>query len=215
LNTRITSPYEPVKAPSTDAIDLDVCRNVLIDGCYLSVNDDAIALKGGKGPEAHLDPLNGSNENIIIQNSQFGKCHGVLTCGSESVHNKNIILKNIHVDGPDRVLWLKNRPDTRQLYEYITVENISGKANRLLYAKPWRQFYNLEGKEKNLLSVSDHITFKNIQLKCNILADLDVTETDSLKHFIFENMLIETPKGKIEESLFDGIEMRNVVIRDK
>lgn len=30
LNLRITSPHEPVKAPSTDAIDLDACTNVLI-----------------------------------------------------------------------------------------------------------------------------------------------------------------------------------------
>lgn len=48
LNLRITSPASPVKAPSTDAVDLDVCNNVLIKNCYMSVNDDAVALKGGK-----------------------------------------------------------------------------------------------------------------------------------------------------------------------
>lgn len=213
LNTRITSPYEPVKAPSTDAIDLDVCKNVLIDGCYLSVNDDAIALKGGKGPDANHNPLNGSNENIIIQNSQFGKCHGALTCGSESIHNRNIILRNITVEGADRVLWLKNRPDTPQLYEYITVENVYGQATRLLFAKPWRQFYNLEGKDKNLLSVSNHITFRNIYLKCNTLADIDITETDRLKNFTFENMMIHTNKGEINESLFDGIEVNRLRVK--
>ncbi len=55
-NVRITSPHEAQRAPSTDAIDLDVCTNVLIKGCYLSVNDDAIALKGGKGPWADKEP---------------------------------------------------------------------------------------------------------------------------------------------------------------
>ena len=48
LNLYIFSPEKPVKAPSTDAIDIDVCSNVLVKNCYMSVNDDAIALKGGK-----------------------------------------------------------------------------------------------------------------------------------------------------------------------
>ncbi len=37
------------KGPSTDAIDLDVCNDVLVNGCYVNVNDDAVCLKGGKG----------------------------------------------------------------------------------------------------------------------------------------------------------------------
>ena len=39
----------PVKAPSSDAIDVDFCHDVLINGCYMNVNDDAVVMKGGKG----------------------------------------------------------------------------------------------------------------------------------------------------------------------
>nr|MBD3621150.1 exopolygalacturonase [Sunxiuqinia sp.] len=46
LDLHIFSPAKPIKAPSTDAIDLDVCSNVLIEGCHIEVNDSAIALKG-------------------------------------------------------------------------------------------------------------------------------------------------------------------------
>ena len=49
LDCRITSPSAPVKAPSTDAIDIDACTDILIKGCTINVNDDAVALKGGKG----------------------------------------------------------------------------------------------------------------------------------------------------------------------
>ena len=66
LNLYIFSPETPVKAPSTDAVDIDACSNVLIKNCYMSVNDDAVALKGGKGPWADKDPNNGGNYNIII-----------------------------------------------------------------------------------------------------------------------------------------------------
>ena len=61
LGLTITSPASPVKAPSTDAVDIDVCNNVLIKNCYMAVNDDAVALKGGKGPWADKDENNGEN----------------------------------------------------------------------------------------------------------------------------------------------------------
>lgn len=37
LNCRITSPSAPVKAPSTDAIDIDACTDILIKGCTINV----------------------------------------------------------------------------------------------------------------------------------------------------------------------------------
>ena len=44
LNLSIYSLSKPnhAKGPSTDAIDLDVVKNVLVKGCYMSVNDDAV-----------------------------------------------------------------------------------------------------------------------------------------------------------------------------
>ena len=65
LGCHIFAPTSGVKAPSSDAIDIDVCNNVLIHGCYMSVNDDAVVLKGGKGTWADQDPNNGANNNII------------------------------------------------------------------------------------------------------------------------------------------------------
>src|SRR5690606_8825505 len=94
LDLTITAPASPVKAPSSDAVDLDACKNVHIKNCYMSVNDDAIALKGGKGPRADKDPNNGANYNILIEDCTFGFCHSTLTCGSESIHSYNILYRN-------------------------------------------------------------------------------------------------------------------------
>lgn len=210
LDVHIFSPAEPVKAPSTDAIDLDVCSNIVINGCYMEVNDDAVAIKGGKGPKADTDPNNGSNMNIIVQNCTFGFCHSAVTCGSEAIHNRNIIFRNCKVDGPSRVLWLKNRPDTPQLYEYILVENITGKADRLVFAKPWKQFFDLQGRETPPLSISDHVTFRNIELECKIFADIDVSEYDKLKNFTFEDLKITAEKGELNQSLIEGVRLKNV-----
>jgi len=215
LNLHIFSPAAPVKAPSTDAIDLDVCSNVLVNGCYMEVNDDAVALKVGKGPWADTDPTNGPNKNIIIQNCTFGFCHSAVTCGSEAIHNRNIIVRNCKVNGPSRVLWLKNRGDTPQLYEYILVENITGKADRLLYAKPWTQFFDLQGRETPLMSVSDHVVFRNIELTCQIFADIQVSEYDKLKNFTFENLKIIAQNGELNQSFIEGLNLKNVVVNGK
>lgn len=215
LNLHIFSPASPVKAPSTDAIDLDVCSNVLVNGCYMEVNDDAVALKGGKGPWADTDPTNGPNKNIIIQNCTFGFCHSAVTCGSEAIHNRNIIVRNCQVNGPSRVLWLKNRGDTPQLYEYILVENITGKADRLLYAKPWTQFFDLKGRETPPLSVSNHVVFRNIELTCEIFVDMDVSVYDKLKNFSFENLKIIAQKGELNKSFIEGLNLNNVVVNGK
>lgn len=215
LNLRITSPHEPVKAPSTDAIDLDACTNVLIKGCYMAVNDDAIALKGGKGPYADTDPNNGGNANIVIEDCEFGFCHGALTCGSEAIYIKNVVMRNIKVNDAQRVLWLKMRPDTPQKYEYISVENITGKARSLIYVKPWTQFFDLQGRKDVPLSYSDHISLKNIKLDCEIFFDVAVTEYDKLSNFAFENLTLKAKTPEINKAIVNGFTLKKVEVNGK
>jgi len=212
LGAYIFAPREPIPAPSSDAIDLDVCSDVLINGCYMSVNDDAIALKGGKGPWADKDPNNGPNTNILIQNNTFGFCHSALTCGSESIHNRNIIMRDCKVEDVARLIHLKMRPDTPQLYEYITLERITGSGDNCIYIRPWTQFYDLKDRETPPPSVSENITFKYITMKVKSFTKIGMTENDHLKNFTFENMTIEAEDPQIETSVFEGLKMKNVVV---
>lgn len=64
-----------MKAPSTDAIDIDVCTDVLVKNCRMEVNDDAVVLKGGKGPWADMLQENGISERVIIEDCVYGFCH--------------------------------------------------------------------------------------------------------------------------------------------
>lgn len=212
VNLNITSPVSPVKAPSTDGIDIDACSDVLIRGCHISVNDDAIALKGGKGPWADRDTCNGENTNIIIENCSFGFCHSALTLGSESIHDKNIIMRNCNVNNALKLLWLKMRPDTPQKYEYITVENIKGNATSLLYIKPWTQFFDLKGRKDMPHSVSENVTLKNIKLKCDIMFDAEPGSNYTLSDFTFENLTVTAKNGAIDKNIFRGLILSNVRI---
>lgn len=216
LNLRITAPEKPVKAPSSDAIDLDVCKNVLIKNCYLSVNDDAIALKGGKGPRADKDPNNGANSNIIIEDCAFGFCHSALTCGSESIHSYNVIFRNSALDKAKKLLQLKMRPDTPQEYAHILIENITGNAKSLLFVKPWTQFFDLKGEKDIKLSYARHITLKNITLDCDILFDVDKSDQYKLSNFTFDNMTVNASKrAQIQQEYIADLKLNKVQVNGK
>ncbi len=215
LDLHIFSPHTVLKAPSTDAIDLDACTDVLVSGCYLSVNDDAIALKGGKGPFADQDPNNGENTNILIENCEFGFCHSALTCGSEAIHNKNILMRNCHINDAMRVLWLKMRPDTPQKYEFVSVENITGQAFSLLYVKPWTQFFDLQGRKDVPLSFCENISMKHIDLKCEVFFDVAIGESNRLKDFTCEDLSIVAKNGSFDHSMIQGIQIKNVFVNKK
>ncbi|MCM1151832.1 MAG: glycosyl hydrolase family 28 protein [Alistipes sp.] len=191
LDLRILAPAEPVRAPSSDAVDLDACTHVHICGCYMSVNDDAVALKGGKGPWADSDPTNGGNRNILIEDCTYGFCHSCLTCGSEAIHCRNIVLRRCRVDRADRLLWLKMRPDTPQLYEHILVEEISGNARSFLFVKPWTQFFDLKGREDIPMSQALHITMQHIDLDCDTFFDaVQADDQYRLSDFVFRDLRI-------------------------
>ncbi len=77
IDLYIYSSTQDIKGPSTDAIDIDVCHDVVVRGCYMNVNDDAVVLKGGKGTFADQAPENGPCYNILVENCHYGTVHEV------------------------------------------------------------------------------------------------------------------------------------------
>lgn len=190
-NLTIYAPTKPVLAPSSDAIDLDVCNDVLISGCNISVNDDAIALKGGKGPEADKLAENGKNTRIIIENCTFGFCHCILTCGSETIHNDDIIVRNCISDGAACLFSLKMRPDTNQLNENILIENITGYCKKIFSSYSFTQFRRSPDLH---MSYGRNITLQNIDLKCDKLITAEKSIEYELKDIHLYNCSFICPE---------------------
>lgn len=215
LDLHIYAPKAPVKAPSSDAVDIDVCKNFLIKGCYMSVNDDAVVLKGGKGPFADKDENNGENRNIIVEDCTYGFCHSAFTCGSESIHNHNVIFRRCTVDKAQRLFWLKMRPDTPQRYEYMLVEDIKGSANNLLYIKPWTQFFDLKGEKDIKKSYANNIVMRNIELECDVAFDVVESDQYELKDFTVENLDLKVSKNSDIPQFMKNATLKNIKINGK
>lgn len=214
LGVYIYAPTSGIKAPSSDAIDLDVCKNVLIRRCFMSVNDDAVVLKGGKGTFADLDPNNGPCSNIIIEDCVYGKVHGCLTLGSESLHDRNVILRRCKITDANRVLWLKMRPDTPQHYEYVTIENVEGSCGSFLVVRPWTQFFKPEKRDDMPMSRCNNITIKNVKMTSKNFFDVGKSDKYMLNDFTFENCDIVDEKNAFDASLIENCRVKNVIINN-
>lgn len=210
LGCHIFAPTEGIKAPSSDAIDIDACHDVLIDGCYMSVNDDAVVLKGGKGTFADKDPDNGPCRNIVVQNCTYGRVHGCLTLGSESLHDSNVVLRRCRVQRADRVLWLKMRPDTPQHYEHITVEDLTGSCGSFLVVRPWTQFFKMLERPDMPLSRCNDITVRRVDMDCRRFLDVGASDKYRLAGFTFENCDIRDGSESFDTSPIENCRVRNL-----
>ena len=199
-------------APSSDAIDIDFCHDVLVHGCYMNVNDDAVVLKGGKGTWADKDPKNGPNYNVIIEDCTYGKVHGCLTLGSESLHDRNIILRRCKAEDANRVLWLKMRPDTPQHYEYVTVEDFTGNCGSFLVVRPWTQFFKPEDRADMPLSQCNNIRLSNIRMSCKNFFDVGTSDKYRLLDFTFENCDVQDEARAFDKSMIENTVIKNIII---
>ena len=210
-NTDIRSPFKPVAAPSTDGIDIDVCKKVTIRNCYISVNDDAVCIKGGKGPDAHKRPENGMIEDVLVENCTFGDAHATLTFGSECIHARNVVMRNCVVNNNCPILKFKMRPDTYQIFENITVEGITGKCGVVINMNPWKQFFNLYGSTEKPFGTIRNITISNINVKCKKLGDIDGNANDTVTNFVLKNITANAETPGLNNKYSD-VKIENVVI---
>lgn len=212
-NCRITAPREPVRAPSSDAIDLDACRKVRITGCYLNCDDDGVCLKGGKGVYADRTRENGACEDILVENCEFGKnLHGVLTLGSECVHARNITVRNCKVDVNAAILRLKMRPDTYQTYENITVSGITGSCGTVMDMKPWKQFFTLEGSNEKPYGTVRNILIENVDVEGKTLCHIQGNPDDRVSDVTLRNINMTAKDPDASICVYPQVKFENVKV---
>jgi polygalacturonase len=70
------------KGPSTDGIDIDSSRKILVQHADIEVNDDALCLKSGRDSDGLR--VNRPTEDIVIRDSIIRHGAAAITIGSET-----------------------------------------------------------------------------------------------------------------------------------
>ncbi len=212
---RITVPSAArlnIRGPSTDGIDVDSSQNVTIRHCYISTNDDNIALKGSKGPLADQDADSPPVENILIEDCEIGDGGGLITCGSEATIVRNVTARRCLLSGRATLLTLKLRPDTPQHYENITIDGIKlAGAGRLINIAPWTQFFDLKGLPPPARRVN-RITIRNVTGEYGAFGTVRGNPGDVLTDITLENVDVKLANDRLQLGVTDALTLKNVVV---
>ena len=122
-NLTIRAPHSPVRAASTDGIDIDSSCNVVVDGCDIVNNDDGICLKSGRDADGLR--VNRPTENVVIRNCHVGYSDSMVGFGSETSGGiRHVRISNCRADDNcASVVRLKSRMGRGGVIEDILYEN--------------------------------------------------------------------------------------------
>jgi polygalacturonase len=126
LTVRNVYAKNPWYAQNGDGIDIESCKNVLIEGSTFDVGDDGICIKSGRDAAGRKRGM--PTENVIIRNSTVYHAHGGFVIGSEmSGGAKNIFVSDCSFIGTDIGLRFKTTRGRGGVIEKIFVKNINMK----------------------------------------------------------------------------------------
>jgi polygalacturonase len=124
ITVRNAAIYNELYAQNGDGIDIDSCKNVLIEKDDIHTGDDDICLKSGRDEAGrqHGRPT----ENVIIRDCKIGWGHGGVSIGSEmSGGVRNVNISNLTMDGTDFGLRFKTTRGRGGIVENIRASHIT------------------------------------------------------------------------------------------
>lgn len=130
---KVRAHSNPVRAASSDGIDIDSTRNVLITGCDIECDDDGICLKAGRDADGLR--VNRPTENVVIRNCRVGHAAGLVVFGSETSGGiRNVKVYDCKADGGcSEVVRFKTRMGRGGVVEDVLYENIEADGVRLVF----------------------------------------------------------------------------------
>lgn len=124
LTLRNVSVRNPWYAQNGDGVDIESCKNVLVEDCTFDVGDDGICIKSGRDKAGRDRGM--PTENVIIRNNVVYHAHGGFVIGSEmSGGARNIWVEDCSFIGTDIGLRFKTTRGRGGLVENIFINNIN------------------------------------------------------------------------------------------
>jgi len=123
LTVRNISAKNPWYAQNGDGIDVESCKNFIIENSTFDVGDDGICIKSGRDEEGRKRGM--PTENGIIRNDIVYHAHGGFVIGSEmSGGARNLFVSDCSFIGTDVGLRFKTARGRGGIVEKIYVNNI-------------------------------------------------------------------------------------------
>jgi len=122
-NLRVKNPWY---GTNTDAVDLESCKNALLEDCNFDTGDDGITIKSGRDAEGRKRGM--PTQDIIVNNCTVYHSHGGFVVGSEmSGGANNLFVSNCTFIGSDIGLRFKTTRGRGGVVENVYVNNVNMK----------------------------------------------------------------------------------------
>ncbi|WP_256010724.1 glycoside hydrolase family 28 protein [Desertivirga xinjiangensis] len=227
LTVRDLQVKNPWYAQNGDGIDVESCKNVLIENSVFDVGDDGICIKSGRDEQGRKRGK--PTENVMIRNCVVYHAHGGFVIGSEmSGGAKNIYVSDCTFIGTDIGLRFKTTRGRGGVVENIFIKNINMKdipGEAILFDMYYAAVdpVPLTGEKRDapkvvLLPVTEETPqFKNFYIN-NVVADgadkaifVRGLPEMNINNLFLEDITIQSKEGiKIEEA--KDIYLKNVKV---
>ena len=219
----IRAPIAPIRAASSDGIDVDSSRKVRIVGCDIECADDAICLKSGRDADGLR--VNRPTEDVLIENCRVGNAAGLVVFGSETSGNiRNVIVRNCRADeGCEEIVRFKTKIGRGGVVENILYENITAVGAARVFSFNMNAFSTMWVPEEFTAPVPPeqgvpvfrNIVVRNLTAKnCEAAGRIAGLAESPVRNLKLENINIEAHKGFVIENTV-GLEFANVKVNGK
>jgi exo-poly-alpha-galacturonosidase len=194
---------------SSDGIDVDSSKNVLITGCDIDVNDDCIAIKSGKDEDGRR--VNRPAEDIVVEKCRFRYGHGGVSMGSEmSGGIRNVEIRNCIMDSDNWApIRFKSQPSRGGVVENITYRDIVLHDTRKAFEfnMAWRMVNPKPPSDP--LPVVRNVKIINVSGTAGSVGDMHGLKDSPIRNVTFENCKIKAKRGftidNVEELDISGL----------
>ncbi len=219
LTVRGVHVNNPWNAQNGDAIDVESCKDVLVENSTFNAGDDGICVKSGRDEEGRKRGV--PTEIMVVRNCVVYRAHGGFVIGSEmSGGAKNIFVYNCRFIGTDIGLRFKTTRGRGGVVENIFIKNLSMK-DIVHESILFDMYYAAKNKKGETFPVTEATPqFKNFYVS-NVVCDgaekaiiIRGLPEMSIKGIHLDDIMLNTRKG-VEIVEADDISLTNVTVNSE
>ncbi|EHQ26733.1 glycoside hydrolase family 28 protein [Mucilaginibacter paludis] len=213
----------PWNAQNGDAIDVESCRNVLVENSTFDAGDDGLCIKSGRDEEGRKRGV--PTENVVMRNNIVYRAHGGFVIGSEmSGGARNIFVSDCTFIGTDIGLRFKTARGRGGIVENIYIKNISMR-DILHEAILFDMYYMSKAGSTLGLKTFPPVTEATPQFRNFYVSNVACNGAEtgifvrglpemSIKNIYLENMVLKADKGA-ELIEANNISLKNITLESK